>query len=222
MDRVKSFRANRSSWRYGDGDRNPTRRDDLGGNAGGWARGGPRRQRRNPCLAGAEVTVRAERRLTQGTALRVLPRESEAFAGVAGVLIVAGGLVAAVNSAAPFAHGSWLAAYLVLVGGVSQFVLGAGRLLLPAPRLSVGLRRAQLGLWNAGIATVAVGVLTDVAALVLTGSAIVLAALGCFAFGSGPGHAGARRGVVLYRVVIGSLAASVLVGSALAGAAPGS
>ena len=40
-----------------------------------------------------------------------------AFAAVAGAMIVAGGLIAAINSATPFAHGSWLAAYLVLVGG---------------------------------------------------------------------------------------------------------
>lgn len=41
-----------------------------------------------------------------------------AFTAVARTMIVAGGVVAAINSAAPFAHGSWLAAYLVLVGGV--------------------------------------------------------------------------------------------------------
>ena len=47
-------------------------------------------------------------------------RERLACVAVASALIVAGGLVAAVDGAAPFAHGSWLAAYLVLVGGVAQ------------------------------------------------------------------------------------------------------
>jgi hypothetical protein len=42
------------------------------------------------------------------------------FLAFAGALIAAGGAGAAVNSAAPFGHGSWLAAYLVFVGGVSQ------------------------------------------------------------------------------------------------------
>lgn len=78
-----------------------------------------------------------------------------AFTGAAGAMIVVGGLVAAINSAAPFAHGSWLAAYLVLVGGVAQLLLGVGSLGLPAPRLSARLRRAQLGLWNGGNAAVA-------------------------------------------------------------------
>jgi hypothetical protein len=148
-------------------------------------------------------------------------REVPAFATVAALMIVAGGLVAAVNSAAPFEHGSWLAAYLVLVGGVSQAVLCGGRLALPAPRRSVRLEYTQLGLWNAGTAAVAVGVFTDVAAVVLVGSVIVLAALGCFALGGGPARPGAEGRVILYRLVVVGLAISVVVGSALADAAPG-
>jgi hypothetical protein len=158
-----------------------------------------------------------------GRAVAAVPaelRDLQAFAAVAAVMIVAGGLVAAVNSAAPFAHGSWLAAYLVLVGGASQMALGGGHLVLPAPDRSVRLRHAQLGLWNAGTAAVAVGVFTDVGAVVLLGSAGVLAALGCFALGGGRGRPGACWRVLLYRLVIGVLAVSVVVGSVLADAAP--
>jgi hypothetical protein len=54
----------------------------------------------------------------------VLDRYARAFFVVAGALVVVGGIVAAVNSASPFPHGSWLAAYLVLVGGASQVALG--------------------------------------------------------------------------------------------------
>jgi hypothetical protein len=148
-------------------------------------------------------------------------RELPTFAPVAVLMIVAGGVVAAVNSAAPFAHGSWFAAYLVLVGGVSQAMLAGGRLLLPAPRRSARLECVQLGLWNTGTAAVAVGVFADLATIVLGGSVIVLAALGCFAYGGGRGRPGAQAGVILYRLVVLGLALSVLVGSALAGAAPG-
>jgi len=144
-----------------------------------------------------------------------------AFAAVAGVLIIAGGLVAAVNSAAPFPHGSWLSAYLVLVGGVAQLLLGGAPLALPAPNRSARLRRTQLGLWNTGGAAVAAGVLADLDALVLVGSAVVVAALACFAVGGGPARSGLRGPVVLYRLLIGGLAISVGVGSVLAGAAPG-
>ena len=145
-----------------------------------------------------------------------------AFVGVAGVLIVAGGLVAAVNSAAPFDHGSWLAAYLVLVGGVAQLVLSAGGLALPAPVCSTWLRRAQLALWNVGIAIVAVGVFTDLPDVVVAGSVVVLGALAAFAYGAGPTRPQAAGRVTLYRLVVIVLAISVVIGSVLAGAAPGS
>lgn len=168
-------------------------------------------------MSGATATNGILPRVNGEKALAVEALEDiRAFAGLAALLIVAGGLVAAVNSAAPFAHGSWLAAYLVLVGGVSQLLLGGGPLVLPAPDRSARLRRAQLGLWNAGTAAVAVGVFTDLTAIVFAGSAVVLAALGCFALGSGRGRAGARRRVTLYRLAIGSLAISVVVGCVLA------
>jgi hypothetical protein len=145
-----------------------------------------------------------------------------AFATVAGAMIVAGGLTAAINSAAPFAHGSWLAAYLVLVCGVAQLLLGVGCLALPAPRLSARLRRAQFGMWNFGNVAVVAGVLGDAIALVAIGSMIVLGALVAFALGGGLIHRGSRGRVILYRIVIFVLAGSVAIGGVLAGTSPGS
>lgn len=153
---------------------------------------------------------------------RRLDREPIACAGIAGSLIVAGGLVAAINSATPFAHGSWLAAYLVLVGGVAQLALGLGPLLLPAPTFSRPLGRAQLALWNAGTAIVAVGVFTDASAVVVVGSVLVLGALGCFARNAGPAREPGRGRVLAYRLVIAVLAVSVVVGIVLSGGSPGS
>jgi hypothetical protein len=91
--------------------------------------------------------------------------------------VIAGGLVAAVNSAAPFAHGSWLAAYLVLVAGVAQITLGvAAAALAPADR-SARLAPAQLLLWNVGSLAVPAGVLVTQRVLVALGSIALLAAL---------------------------------------------
>lgn len=144
-----------------------------------------------------------------------------AFAAAAGSMIIGGGLVAAINSAVPFAHGSWLAAYLVLVGGVAQLLLGVGCLVLPEPRLSARLRGAQVGLWNAGNVVVLGGVLGERFALVLAGSLLVLAALAGFAIGAGPGwsHPGGR--LIFYRVSILGLGASVVVGGLLANSSSG-
>ena len=148
-----------------------------------------------------------------------LDRSSATFALLGGTLIVAGGLVAAVNSAAPFAHGSWLAAYLVLVAGTSQVLLGVGRralLLREPPRR---LTRAQLLIWNTGSAAVPGGVLGGAALPVTAGSVALLAALACFA--AGVRGVPRRAGAVAYHALIVALAASVIVGSAMAGAAPG-
>src|SRR5215211_5146213 len=98
-----------------------------------------------------------------GRERRALDRSSAAFTEFGGALVNAGGLVAAVNSAAPSAHGSWLAAYLVLVGGVSQVVLGVGHRALLAREPPWQATRAQLLLWNAGSVAVPAGVLSDAA-----------------------------------------------------------
>jgi hypothetical protein len=148
-----------------------------------------------------------------------LDRSVGPFLASASVLIVGGGAVAAVNSAAPFARGSWLAAYLVLVGGVSQVVLGGGRIAVRAPRPTRARRRVQLVLWNLGSLAVPAGVLADAPMLVTVGSIALLWALALFASGASEGRRDLRAAV--YLAIIAALAASVVVGSALAYAAPG-
>jgi hypothetical protein len=151
----------------------------------------------------------------------ILDRSTVRFLASASVLIVAGGAVAAVNSAAPFGHGSWLAAYLVLVGGVSQVVLGAGRLALHAPPLTRGLPPAQLALWNIGSLAVPAGVLGDAPMLVTAGSAALLCALALFAAEARGLRREVRGRAVVYLAIVVALAMSVVIGSALADAAPG-
>jgi hypothetical protein len=137
------------------------------------------------------------------------------FAASAGALIVAGGLVAAVNSASPFAHGSWLAAYLVLVGGAAQVALGLAPVALPVAPPSRRLVRAQLVLWNAGALIVPAGVLGDSLAVVAIGSAALLAALLCFVAGARPTGGGGPGGVFAYRALAVVLGMSVVIGCGL-------
>jgi hypothetical protein len=137
--------------------------------------------------------------------------------GAAGLLIVAGGLVAAVNSAAPFAHGSWLSAYLVLVGGVAQALLAIGRDRLPGAHPATQRRRPELLLWNGGTLAVAAGVLVGAPAFVALGSGGLLVALA--SFGAATAAGAPRRWRLAYHGLILALAASVVVGCALAFAA---
>jgi hypothetical protein len=150
----------------------------------------------------------------------ILDRSTVMFLASASVLIVAGGAVAAVNSAAPFGHGSWLAAYLVLVGGVSQGVLGAGRLALQAPPRSRA-RPVQLALWNVGSLAVPVGVVWDAPMLVTAGSVALLCALALFAADARERGRAVRGRAAVYLAIVVGLAVSVVIGSALADAAPG-
>jgi hypothetical protein len=156
-----------------------------------------------------------------GRRVIIVDRSAGAFLASAGVLIVAGGAAAAVNSAAPFGHGSWLAAYLVLVGGVSQVVLGIGSLALHPQNPGRRMRRGQIVLWNLGSVTVPAGVLTDAPTLVTIGSIALLGALMLFATGARGRRDGVRGRTVVYLTIVVGLAVSVVVGSALADAAPG-
>jgi hypothetical protein len=167
------------------------------------------------------TTAKTEVDLTRETIWQRADFYSRAFVAASGAMIVAGGLVAAANSAAPFAHGSWLAAYLVLVGGVAQLLLGVGCLGLPVPRLSARLRGAQLGLWNVGNAVVIGGVLGDEVGAVVVGSVMLLGALGGFAVGGGPVRRDGRGRVIVYRVVVLGLAVSVGIGAVMAHTSPG-
>lgn len=149
-------------------------------------------------------------------------RATIAFIVCGGSLIVAGGIVAAVNSAAPFAHGSSLAAYLVLVGGTAQILLAAGRAALRSGEGEPAGLRLRLILWNFGSLAVPAGVLADTAGWISAGSVTLLFALALFA--QACLRAGrARRGrAIAYLALVVGLASSVVVGSALANAAPGS
>jgi hypothetical protein len=90
--------------------------------------------------------------------------------------VVLGGLVAAVTGPLELAHGNWLAAYLVLVGGVTQYAMGQARLRRPdvmQPRRSW----AQIGCWNLGNAMVIGGTLAGEPLAVDLGSAPLVIAL---------------------------------------------
>ncbi len=132
----------------------------------------------------------------------------------------AGGVVAAVNSAAPFDHGSWLAAYLVLVGGLSQASLGVGVQLVHATGSPAHVAYTRLALWNLGTVVVPAGVLSTDPDLVSAGSFVMLAAL--VSFSSAAVNPQVRGRTLVYQLVVAALAGSVLVGSALGDAAPGS
>lgn len=158
-------------------------------------------------------TVRSEPGLPDLTVSRERWRAARSFVLVAGTAIVVGGLVAGVTGPLELEHGSWAAAYLVLVVGVGQLVLGVGQAALGRTPPSPPLRSWQIGLYNVANAAVLLGTFAGSAASVLTGGVLLLGALVLFLSGT----RGAPPGVwtALYRLMTAVLAVSIPIGLAL-------
>lgn len=137
--------------------------------------------------------------------------------------VVAGGMVAAATAAAPSEHGTWSAAYLVLVVGVAQLALGAGQALLAIEPPRRRLVFLQVGFWNAANASVLAGtVLGSKAAVYAGGAALVVVLLG-LAYTTRGGRAsrqhearGGRWLLPAYRTLVFVLLLSIPVGLVLA------
>lgn len=133
-----------------------------------------------------------------------------ALAGLTAVL--AGGIVAAVIAApAPTRHGTWAAAYLVLVLGLSQLALGAGQALLAAAAPSARHTAVTAALFNVANLGVIAGVLSDRVAVLDAGSALLFVALGFFLYGVRRSD-GPRLPLLAYRGVLIVLAVSIPIG----------
>lgn len=91
--------------------------------------------------------------------------------------IISGGLVAAVTGPLGLEHGSWSAAYQVLVGGVVQAGLGAAQYALVSVRPRAATLVAELLGWNIGSVAVIAGTLTAMPLIVDAGGLLLLVAL---------------------------------------------
>jgi hypothetical protein len=135
------------------------------------------------------------------------------FGYLGAACIVAGGLVAAASAPAHSEVGTWAAAYLVLVGGAAQIVLGVAQAILSPGRRSAVTFGLHVVLFNAGNVAVVAGTVTGVHAVGDAGALVLLAAL-VLSAGAVRGVRGRAAG--LYRAIVVLLALSVPVGSVLA------
>jgi hypothetical protein len=151
------------------------------------------------------------------------------FAAAAALFVGTAIVVAIVHAITPVTRGWWLVAYLTLVGGTSQLLLGSGLTALAhragAPAPSPVASTSQFALWNVGTIVVAAADLVDAPAGVLAGSVVLLAALALFAADWRRIHATERhpalRWHVAYVLLLAGLAVSTFIGTGLADALPG-
>lgn len=102
------------------------------------------------------------------------------FVAVGSFCIVVGGLVAAVTGPTGFEDGSWVAAYLVLVGGVAQITLGVGQQLVGASAPRPGVLWTELVGWNVGMVATVGGTLASEPLLTTVGGIATAVALVSF------------------------------------------
>lgn len=135
---------------------------------------------------------------------------------VGSMCIVAGGVVAAITAPLGLAHGSWMAAYLVLAAGVAQVVLGAGQALLAPRPPSRALLAWELTGWNVGGAGVIAGTLVGAPMLTTAAGAILTLTLALFVLGVRGSGSATRSVLWLYRLVLLILLVSVPIGVVMA------
>ncbi len=113
----------------------------------------------------------------------IVPSPTPGRAGASAWLVVTGsgfillgGLVAALTGPLEWGRGSWLAAYMVLVCGVAQFVMGRAPSWFGRPT-SNRLAWTQLAGWNIGNLTVIGGTLAELPNVVDVGGVVLLVIL---------------------------------------------
>lgn len=174
-------------------------------------------------------TTRTSPRHPDQIAAPHLPRHSGLpFTICATLYLGAAAATTALNLNTPFTRGWWLVAYLSLVGGISQLLLGPGLLAIArsagtaAPARLLHTNSAQLVLWNLGTIIVATASMARFPLGVPAGSLLLLTALALFTTAQ---HALRKTAdstninlpwLPAYTALRWFLAASVLVGNILA------
>lgn len=129
------------------------------------------------------------------------------------VAILAGGLMAGATAHVPARHIMWMSAYLVLVVGVVQGVLGLVQALLPEQLPPKAWHISEWAIFNAGNAGVIAGTLLDSSLVVTIGTGLFVAALVLFLIGVQNTRGGWP--LLVYRAILVIVCISAIIGLAL-------
>lgn len=110
-------------------------------------------------------------------------KSANPFIILGGLSLVAGGVVSAASAGNPTYYSAWAVAYLVLVCGVAQLVLGLGQSGLASKHPSPGLLAAQVIVLNLSNAAVLIGTLATLPVVTYLGAALLVVALVLFIWG---------------------------------------
>ncbi|KDA04551.1 hypothetical protein DC31_06080 [Microbacterium sp. CH12i] len=146
---------------------------------------------------------------------RAAPAQKNLFVFIGTAWVIVGGLVAAMTGPLSLEHGSWAAAYQVLVAGVGQVALGVAQSVVAPARPSRRVLTAQLLTWNLGSVAVLGGTLTHTPLVVDAGGVLLLVALALMirTIRGGTGPTWARW---TYRIIVAIIVVSIPIGLILA------
>lgn len=130
--------------------------------------------------------------------------------------IVSGGLVAAVTSPLRLEHGSWAAAYQVLVAGVAQYAFGAAQNALAPVQPSRRTIAVELAAWNVGSAAVIGGTIARMPLIVDGGGLLLVVALALMIRSVRGKGAGPAWALWTYRILLVTILVSIPIGLTLA------
>lgn len=150
------------------------------------------------------------------TAVHGLSRDDVPFRALALLWVITGGLVAAVTSPLGLEHGSWSAAFQVLVGGVLQAALGIAQNALAARRPSHRVLLTEILTWNLGCLAVIAGTLLAAPLLVDAGGVLLVSTMVLMIRAVGRGAKGPAWALWTYRGVLVLTAVSIPIGLVLA------
>ncbi|WP_417234277.1 hypothetical protein [Arthrobacter sp.] len=138
------------------------------------------------------------------------------FLVIGGLGILAGGFLSAISAAAPSYLAAWAVAYLVLVVGFAQLLLGIGQDQLAVRRPSGRLVAAEVLTFNLANVAVLAGSLTSIVVLTWIGAALIVVAMALFIWAA-RGCGGRHRWLLyLFRAMIVILLVSAPIGIVLA------
>jgi hypothetical protein len=109
-----------------------------------------------------------------------VPRSAIPFLSVGGASVVAGGLLSAATAPTPGYTASWAVAYIVLVAGVAQLVLGIGQAKLAPHQPSGRILALESVSFNLANVAVLAGTVIGAAWMVDIGAAFIVTALVLF------------------------------------------
>ena len=157
-----------------------------------------------------------ERRALHASSVDTVHRSAFPFVIIGAAATVAGGLVSAASAPSPSYLASWAVAYLVLVVGVAQVVLGIGQSTLANAPLTARVLSIEAVIFNLGNLGVLLGTIVGQSLVVYVGAALIVAALLSFLWavrGTNTHRVALNWG---YRVLIVVLLVSIPVGLVIA------